>query len=220
MDTPGGLDEVEAKKESKRQNTSKTPVRSTATTKTQQQMKTPPRGYKYPTQQKMEKFPSSCLKPPKDTNVEEETFTSVPPSYSIVDPKSKRKATPKPSEPETQVATNGEAPDQTTLEDIDHPKSKAWTSRKLEFLLLLPILLLSLITGGWLLDRLSTKLELADLRMELKNCKLMNAGLKPQDEYYIKELEEQVTSLKRTARSIEAELKVLQEECNVGQEAE
>jgi hypothetical protein len=196
-------------KETKRRNTSKTPVKNTLR----------PKGAKdSPSISVASDTVRVATNPKVDSsrlqNIEEQSETLEPPPANALELMPTGTTTPSPGSPgKIEVNTQSANGDQIQLVEVEEtatPEREYFKWAKLVFLL---ALLLALVTGISVYTHLSSQLVIGELRQHAQNCKALQSQDKIQDEYYIQELQTQVRVWKQEAKAKDVELEALRLEC-------
>lgn len=146
---------------------------------------------------------------------EEISETLAPPPAHVVQLFPTETATPTPGSPEKTkiIAETTDGDEHHFVEVKDESVFPEWSSGKWAKLFFFLVFCLAITTGGLVYSRLSSQLILGELRQDVLNCKSLQSHDKLQDEYYIRELETQVRGWKQEAKSKVVELEALRMEC-------
>mmetsp|Transcript_72371 Transcript_72371/g.209558 ORF Transcript_72371/g.209558 Transcript_72371/m.209558 type:complete len:249 (+) Transcript_72371:104-850(+) len=128
---------------------------------------------------------------------------------------SKKKELKKADAAQGKSNTSSESPVEATLEAIlpdEAAKSKKQKRGKWSLLLVSAILIFVTMTFSY--GYISATLTVNELKHDLQNCIALQSPQKMQDETYIKELEDQLRLLKQETKARDVELRALQEECH------
>lgn len=213
LESEGDADD--SSKETKRRNTSTTPVRTTVR---------PPRGVKHPSPSVAAASDTrlAVTSPKVDSSrlegIEENSEMLVPPSASAVE------LTLEPTETATVPTVSSEKPEAGVTETANGNKSQLVEAKEDGITIVTSFfkganwiwilaLWLAVATGMLVYGKMCSRLIIGELRQDIQNCRALQSQDKLQDEYYIKELETQVRGWKQEAKAKGVELEALRIEC-------
>jgi len=189
----------------KKQNTSKTPVRSTTRTEAP---------YTEPVN------PITILNPPIDPSALNTVTATVetlePPPTGVTEFTPNTASTRSSSKPKSNpvvVKTANGNPVTSKVEESQMDTTSVRPSRRYSGFTLLLVLLLTIVIAAWFYDRLNSELVIGELRQVLQNCNALQSQERMQDEHYIQELETQVRGWKQNSKAKDVEFQALRERC-------
>lgn len=199
---------VDDSKASKKQNTSKTPVRHASRPSA---MATVSSTLVDETNPSVDR---SALQPSEETT---ETVELPPPDAADMIPTSKSSA-PEPSPKAIQEPVIKESTNSTVSAPVGEPAEtdlpvqsrRYWRYWQPNVIL---VFLLAFCIASWIFDHLNSQLTIGELRLEVQNRRALQSQQRKQDEYYIQELETQTRVWKRNAKAKDVELEALKAQC-------